>query len=49
MKPEKAKQLLSLITPTLDYGMFKDVDMVIEAVPEIMPLKKEIFTELGKV
>jgi len=49
MKPEKMKQLLSLITPTIDYADLKDVDMIIEAVPEIMPLKKEVFTELGKV
>lgn len=49
MKPEKAKQLMSLITPTLDYSALRDVDIIIEAVPEIMSLKKEVFTELGKV
>ena len=30
-----------MLKPTLDYADFKDVDMVIEAVPEIMDLKKE--------
>ena len=49
MKPEKAKQLLSLITPTLKYEDLSDVDMIIEAVPEIMPLKKQVFTDLSKV
>mmetsp|Transcript_13860 Transcript_13860/g.34226 ORF Transcript_13860/g.34226 Transcript_13860/m.34226 type:complete len:726 (+) Transcript_13860:361-2538(+) len=49
MKPEKAKQMMSLLTPTLDYKDLKDVDIIIEAVPEIMPLKKEVFRELGKV
>jgi len=37
-----------LITPTLDYNDFKDVDMIIEAVPEIMELKKQVFLDLEK-
>ncbi|CAD7955482.1 unnamed protein product [Amoebophrya sp. A25] len=49
MKPEKMKQLMGLLTPTLDYNDLKDVDIIIEAVPEIMSLKKEVFTELSKV
>ncbi|CAD7966879.1 unnamed protein product [Amoebophrya sp. A120] len=49
MKPEQAKKLMSLLHPTLDYKDLKDVDIIIEAVPEIMPLKKEVFKELGKV
>lgn len=49
MKKEKMQQLMSLYKPTLDYADFKDCDMIIEAVPEIMSLKKEVFTELGKV
>jgi 3-hydroxyacyl-CoA dehydrogenase len=40
---------LDLITPTLDYGEFADVDIVIEAVPEKMSLKQRIFQELDKV
>mmetsp|Transcript_68653 Transcript_68653/g.164834 ORF Transcript_68653/g.164834 Transcript_68653/m.164834 type:complete len:747 (-) Transcript_68653:210-2450(-) len=43
---DKLKQLLGLVKPTLDYGDFKDVDMVIEAVPEIMDLKKSVFKDL---
>merc|ERR1719253_786956 len=42
----KFKQLMGLITPTLDYKDFGDVDMVIEAVPEIMALKKEVFLDM---
>merc|ERR1711972_1233779 len=49
MKPEQAKKLLSLITPTVDYKDLADVDMIIEAVPEIMDLKKQVFQDLGKV
>merc|ERR1719335_1116047 len=42
------KELMGLLKPTLNYEDFKDVDMVIEAVPEIMPLKKEVFKKLDK-
>jgi 3-hydroxyacyl-CoA dehydrogenase len=45
---EKYKTLMGLITPTLKYEDFHDVDMTIEAVPEIMTLKKEVFLELEK-
>lgn len=40
---------LKLITPTLSYDRFGEVDMVIEAVFEGMALKKEIFAQLDKV
>src|SRR3972149_7010282 len=40
---------LDLITPALDYGEFADVDVVIEAVPEKMSLKKRIFAELDAI
>merc|ERR550534_3042704 len=49
LKPLVMKQRLDLITPTLAYDSFKDCDLIIEAVPEIMSLKKEVFQELGKV
>jgi len=45
---EKYKQLMGLITPTLRFEDFSDVDMTIEAVPEIMDLKKEVFLEMEK-
>jgi 3-hydroxyacyl-CoA dehydrogenase len=40
---------LKLIRPTLEYGEFAGVDMVVEAVFESMALKKEIFSELDRV
>mmetsp|Transcript_6211 Transcript_6211/g.10323 ORF Transcript_6211/g.10323 Transcript_6211/m.10323 type:complete len:741 (-) Transcript_6211:79-2301(-) len=46
LTPEKFKQYVSLITPTLNYSDLGDVDAVIEAVPEIMPLKQQVFKEI---
>lgn len=43
LSKEKFKEYMGLLKPSLDYADFKDVDMVIEAVPEIMDLKKEVF------
>eukprot|EP00913_Durusdinium_trenchii_P001400 g1295.t1 len=40
LSKDKYNQYHSLLKPTLDFADFKDVDMVIEAVPEIMDLKK---------
>ena len=40
---------LKLIRPTLDYGEFAGVDMVVEAVFESMALKKEVFSQLDRV
>jgi 3-hydroxyacyl-CoA dehydrogenase len=37
---------LGLITGTLDYGGFGDVDFVIEAVPEKMAIKHQVFEDL---
>ncbi len=45
--PESAKsELMDLITGTLDYAGFGDVDFVIEAVPEKMAIKQAVFAEL---
>jgi 3-hydroxyacyl-CoA dehydrogenase len=49
LKPEQRDQRLSMISPTLDYGALKDVDLVIEAVFENMALKKEIFGKLDAI
>ena len=40
---------LDLITPTLTYDEFADVDIVIEAVPEKMGIKQAVFKELEGV
>src|ERR1700722_10683749 len=36
-------QRMALVTPTLDFALLKDVDLVIEAVFESMDVKKEVF------
>ncbi|XP_041478432.1 peroxisomal bifunctional enzyme-like isoform X1 [Lytechinus variegatus] len=49
MSEDKAKQIFSLVRPTLSYDDLKDVDVVVEAVFENMALKKEIFKKLDGV
>eukprot|EP00262_Sarcandra_glabra_P015136 TRINITY_DN459_c1_g1_i1.p1 TRINITY_DN459_c1_g1~~TRINITY_DN459_c1_g1_i1.p1 ORF type:complete len:726 (+),score=149.29 TRINITY_DN459_c1_g1_i1:112-2289(+) len=49
MTQDKMNNALSLLKGVLDYSEFKDVDMVIEAVIEKVPLKQSIFSELEKV
>jgi 3-hydroxyacyl-CoA dehydrogenase len=43
---ERLERTLGRITPTTDYGDFGDVDLVVEAVPERMGLKRAVFAEL---
>ncbi|KAK9697687.1 hypothetical protein RND81_08G054200 [Saponaria officinalis] len=45
---DKAEKALSLLKGVLDYSEFKNVDMVIEAVVENVPLKQTIFSDLEK-
>ncbi|KAJ4957858.1 hypothetical protein NE237_024969 [Protea cynaroides] len=46
---EKAEKALSILNGVLDYSEFKNVDMVIEAVIESIPLKQSIFSEIEKI
>ncbi|WOL08343.1 peroxisomal fatty acid beta-oxidation multifunctional protein [Canna indica] len=45
---DKMNKTLSLVKGALDYSEFKDVDMVIEAVIEKVPLKQQIFADIEK-
>ncbi|KAK8559100.1 hypothetical protein V6N13_098695 [Hibiscus sabdariffa] len=45
---DRAEKVLSMLKGVLDYAEFKDVDMVIEAVIENVPLKQKIFSEIEK-
>lgn len=48
MKPEKMGQVLSSIRPTLNYGDFGDVDIVVEAVVENPKVKQSVLAEVEK-
>lgn len=45
----QVQEKLDLIEYTLDYGEFADVDIVIEAVPEVMEIKQQVYKELDGV
>ncbi|KAG4378378.1 hypothetical protein GLYMA_17G027700v4 [Glycine max] len=45
---ENFEKTISLLKGSLDYGSFRDVDMVIEAVIENISLKQQIFSDLEK-
>ena len=49
LKPEQVEQRMALVTPTLTYDAFADVDLVIEAVFENMDVKRQVFTTLDAV
>ncbi len=49
LEPGELQRKLALITGTTDYGLFGDVDFVIEAVPERMDIKQGVFAELDDV
>jgi 3-hydroxyacyl-CoA dehydrogenase/enoyl-CoA hydratase/3-hydroxybutyryl-CoA epimerase len=49
MTPAQMQEKLDLIEYTLDYDEFADVDIVIEAVPEVMKIKQQVYKELDEV
>jgi 3-hydroxyacyl-CoA dehydrogenase len=49
LSAEDKTKRMALISGELDYNAIKDADVVIEAVFESMPLKKEIFGKLDRV
>ena len=49
MSASELESRMALVTPVLDYGEFADVDIVIEAVPERMDLKKRVLAELDAI
>jgi 3-hydroxyacyl-CoA dehydrogenase len=49
LSAEDKTKRMALISSELDYSAIKDADVVIEAVFESMPLKKEIFGKLDRV
>lgn len=48
MTEDKLGKTMSLLQGSLDYGSFRDVDIVIEAVIENVSLKQQIFADLEK-
>ncbi len=46
MAPQELEAKMALITGTTSYDSFNEVDLVIEAVPERMELKRQVFAEL---
>ena len=49
LKQDKYEQRMALLTQTLDYASFANVDLVIEAVFEEMGVKQAVFTKLDEV
>ena len=49
LTPEKAGEVLSKIRPTLNYGDFANVDVIVEAVVENPKIKKAVLAEVEKL
>jgi len=46
MTPEQLEEKMLLVSPAADLGALADVDLVIEAAPEHLPLKQRVFQQL---
>ncbi|GAA1972524.1 3-hydroxybutyryl-CoA dehydrogenase [Amycolatopsis minnesotensis] len=49
LSTEDAESALSRITPAVDYAELSDVDLVVEAVAEVLEVKQEVFAALDAV
>ncbi|MCS7121215.1 MAG: 3-hydroxyacyl-CoA dehydrogenase NAD-binding domain-containing protein [Archaeoglobaceae archaeon] len=49
MSEEELKACMSRIKISTSYNDFKDCDFIIEAIPEIVELKKKVFSQLDKI
>ncbi len=49
LKEEEKAEIMSRIKTTLDMGNAKDADLIIEAAPEVLDLKKNIFKQLDDI
>jgi len=49
LSQENMEKRMNLLTPTLDWEVIKDADIIIEAVFEEMEIKKEIFTKIDSL
>jgi len=47
--PEEMAAVLARITPTIDINAAKDADLIFEAIPEVMELKRDTYRELDKI
>ena len=48
MTQDELEKKLTLVTGVTSYDGFKEVDLVVEAVPEKLPLKQQIFKDLDQ-
>jgi 3-hydroxyacyl-CoA dehydrogenase len=49
MSPDAVQNAMGLLTPSTDMNDLKDCDLVIEAVFELMDIKKEVFSRLDSI
>ncbi len=49
LTPQDVEKRMGLISSTTDWGAIADADIVVEAVFEEMPIKKEVFAKIDKI